>query len=204
MKRNHLRELPVGFKRLMSGRAIASFLIIVMALGLSGKMSLGQSEDAGGKIKPPTAAKSMSTKNAKSAQGAIATVLQPNRSPLITFRILFMTGSASDPEGKEGVADLTASMLAEGGSRRMTYEQITDAFYPMATSFSSQVDKEMTVFSGTTHLDNLDRYYGIISQMLLEPGFRQEDFTRLKTDAINYLKVSLREANDEELGKEQL
>jgi zinc protease len=40
--------------------------------------------------------------------------------------------------------------------------------------------------------------------MLLDPGFRQEDFTRLKTDAINYLKNSLRGGNDEELGKEVL
>ncbi|HEX5704752.1 MAG TPA: pitrilysin family protein [Pyrinomonadaceae bacterium] len=131
-------------------------------------------------------------------------VLQPNRSPLISFRILFMTGSAFDPQDKEGLAALTAAMLAEAGSRQMSYEQIQDAFYPMASDFDWQIDKEMTVFTGTTHRDNLDRYYSIISQMLLDPGFRQEDFTRLKADAINFLKVSLREANDEELGKEQL
>jgi len=140
----------------------------------------------------------------RSTPAASNTVLQPNRSPLVTFRILFMTGSAFDPEGKEGLAALTAGMLAEAGSRQMTYEQIQDAFYPMATEFDWQIDKEMTVFTGTTHQDNLDRYYSIISQMVLDPGFRQEDFTRVKTDAINYLKVSLREANDEELGKEQL
>ena len=40
--------------------------------------------------------------------------------------------------------------------------------------------------------------------MLLEPGFHAEDLTRLKTEAINHLKVSLREGNDEELGKEEL
>src|SRR5688572_7443172 len=40
--------------------------------------------------------------------------------------------------------------------------------------------------------------------MLLDPGFRADDFTRLKTEAINYLKVSLRGGNDEELGKEVL
>ncbi len=40
--------------------------------------------------------------------------------------------------------------------------------------------------------------------MLLDPGFRQEDFARLKADAVNFLKVSLREGNDEELGKEYL
>ena len=128
----------------------------------------------------------------------------PNRSPLVTFRIIFMTGAAADPKGKEGVAALTAAMLAQGGSRTMTYEQIVEAMYPMATSFGSQIDKEMTVFTGTTHIDNLDKYYGLISQMLLDPGFRADDFSRLKTDAINYLKVSLRESNDEELGKEYL
>ena len=115
-----------------------------------------------------------------------------------------MTGAASDPKGKEGVAALTAAILSQGGSRTMTYEQIVAAMYPIFGSFGSQIDKEMTVFQGVTHIDNLDKYYGLISQMLLDPGFRQDDFNRLKTDAINYLKVSLRESNDEELGKEYL
>jgi len=131
-------------------------------------------------------------------------VLLPNRSPLVTFRILFMTGSANDLAGKEGLASLTAAMLAEGGSRTKSYSQITDAMYPMATSFQWQVDKEMTVFSGTTHVDNLDKYYSLIREMLLDPGFREDDFQRLKEDAINYLKNSLRGGNDEELGKEVL
>jgi zinc protease len=142
--------------------------------------------------------------SAATAPAKMNAVLQPNRSPLVTFRILFMVGSASDPKGKEGVAALTAALLSQGGSRAMTYDQITEAFYPMATGFNWQIDKEMTVFTGTTHLDNLDRYYGIISQMLLDPGFREDDFNRLKTDATNFLKVSLREGNDEELGKEYL
>jgi zinc protease len=132
------------------------------------------------------------------------TVLLPNRSPLVSFRILFMTGSAYDPKGKEGLASLTAAMLAEGGSRTRTLSEITDAMYPMATSFAWQVDKEMSVFSGSTHIDNLDKYYALIREMLLDPGFRDDDFKRLKEDAINYLKTSLRGGNDEELGKEVL
>jgi zinc protease len=134
----------------------------------------------------------------------IPTVLLPTHSPLVTFRILFNVGSASDPRGKQGLAALTAAMLAQGGTRTMTYEQIVEKMYPMATSFSWQIDKEMTVFTGTTHVDNLDTYYGLINQMLLDPGFRADDFTRLRTDALNFLKVSLRESNDEELGKEYL
>ncbi|HWW74228.1 MAG TPA: insulinase family protein, partial [Pyrinomonadaceae bacterium] len=144
------------------------------------------------------------TGGAAASATKIATVLEPTQSPLVSFRLLFMTGAASDPAGKEGVAALTASLLSEGGSRALAYEEITEAFYPMAAGFGSQVDKEMTVFAGTTHVDNLEKYYGIIRDMLLDPGFREDDFKRLKEDAINYLKVSLRQGNDEELGKEYL
>src|SRR5260370_16574984 len=72
------------------------------------------------------------------------------------------------------------------------------------TGLGSQRENAMTVFSGTSLLGNLQKYYGIISGMLLDPGFRDDDFNRLRTDAINFLKESLRGNNDEELGKEAL
>src|SRR5262249_1127396 len=105
----------------------------------------------------------------------VSSVLLPGTSPLVTFRILFTTGSAFDPPGKEGLAPLTASMLAKGGTRTASYDQIVQALYPMASSIDSQVDKEMTVFSGTTHVENLDRYYALLRDMLLDPGFRPDD-----------------------------
>ncbi len=140
----------------------------------------------------------------KPMNSKIATVFQPSQSPLISLRIQFLTGSVDDPAGKEGVAALTAAMIAQGGSKNMTYDEIVGQFYPLATSFGAQTDKEMTTFVGQTHIDNLPKYYSVIRQMLLEPGFREDDFSRLKADAINFLKVSLREGNDEELGKERL
>lgn len=128
----------------------------------------------------------------------------PGKSPLVTFRIVFRTGAASDPAGKEGLAALTASMLSDGGSKNKTYKQIVDAMYPMATNVSSRVDKEMITFTGETHIDNLDAFYALFREMLLEPGWRKDDFDRIKDNTINYLRVSLRGNNDEELGKEVL
>jgi len=134
----------------------------------------------------------------------MASVLLPSSSPLVSLRLLFNVGPASDPKGKEGLAALTASMISDGGSRAMSYEQIVEAMYPIATEFHSQVDKEMTVFYGATHVNNLQKYYQIISGMLLDPGWREDDFKRVREDAINFLKVNLRGNNDEELGKEAL
>lgn len=161
---------------------------------------------AQGRATAAGARKTSMTNTTKPAAAAakLASVLEPSQSPLVSFRLLFMTGPASDPPGKEGVASLTAALLAQGGSRSMPYDEIVGAMYPMATFFGWQADKEMTVFSGTTHVDNLDKYYALVRDMLLDPGFREDDFARLKSDALNYLKTSLRQGNDEELGKEYL
>ncbi|HJT90133.1 MAG TPA: pitrilysin family protein [Bryobacteraceae bacterium] len=128
----------------------------------------------------------------------------PSKSPLVTFRIVFTNGSASDPVDKPGVAYLTAMMLAHGGSRDLAYQQILDAMFPMAASLNAQVDKEMSSFSGAAHVDNLQAYYKLVRAMLLDPGWRADDFQRVKDDAINFLRVGLRGNNDEELAKEVL
>ena len=181
-------------RRTLSALLVALFMLAPLAAFAQRRARTAQNQMTSSSKQPTVAAKA----------APIASVLEPSQSPLVSFRLLFMTGAASDPQGKEGVAALTAAMLSEGGSRAMPYEQIVEAFYPMAAGFGSQVDKEMTVFAGTTHVDNLEKYYSIIRDMLLDPGFREEDFTRLKADALNYLKTSLRQGNDEELGKEYL
>jgi zinc protease len=138
------------------------------------------------------------------ARAQIRLVDLPGKSPLINFRFVFETGSAHDPEGKEGAAYLTAQMLGQAGTKDLTYKQVLDALFPMASSLGVQVDKEMTVFSSQTHEENLEAFYKIFRAMLLEPGWREEDFKRVKEDAINFLRVTLRGNNDEELGKEAL
>ena len=138
------------------------------------------------------------------ALAQIRVVDLPSKSPLVTFRLVFTTGSAADPADKPGVAYLTAMMLARGGTHEMTYQQILDALFPMATTVNVQVDKEMSTFSGATHTDNAEAFYQLFRAMLLTPGWREEDFQRVKDDAINFLRVSLRSNNDEELAKEAL
>jgi zinc protease len=132
------------------------------------------------------------------------TVTLAGKSPVVTLRVVFTIGAAADPGDKPGLAHLTAAMLAGGGTKDLTYRQIVDALFPMAGSVTAQTDQEMTVFSGATHVDNLDAYYELFRTMLLEPGWREDDFKRLKDEAVNALRVGLRGNNDEELGKEVL
>ncbi len=132
------------------------------------------------------------------------TVTLSSKSPIVNIRLVFTTGAAADPPDKPGLASMTAAMLSSGGTREKTYKQLLDEMFPMAASVSGRVDQEMTSFSGNTHVENLQAYYALFRSMLLEPGWREDDFKRLKDQAINNLRVTLRGNNDEELGKEAL
>ncbi len=131
-------------------------------------------------------------------------ITQKSVVPNVMVKLLFTAGSVKDPQGKEGLAALAAAMISEAGSKSMRTDEINKALYPIAGSFSNQVDKEMTVFTGVVHRDNWRKFFDVVLPQLLTPGLRQEDFQRLKDLQLNYLKQDLRNNNDEELGKEEL
>jgi zinc protease len=139
-----------------------------------------------------------------SAAVPMRTIELPSESPLVDVSIRMQAGAAFDPPGKKGLAMLTASMLAQGGTAKRRYEDVQRALYPLAAGLSAQVDKETVLLSGTVHRDNLEAWYAVVREMLLEPGFREEDLVRLKQQQVNAIRTSLRANNDEELGKEAL
>ena len=56
-------------------------------------------------------------------------------SPLVDIAFLVHAGAGFDPEGKKGLAALTAALLTDGGSEAKTIEEINDAMYPLASGF---------------------------------------------------------------------
>jgi zinc protease len=147
---------------------------------------------------------SLAPKTAAAAKAEAPVVLQKTTLPQVNFKLLFTVGSAHDPAGKEGLAALSAAMVAEAGSREMRIDEINKALYPMAGSFGEQVDKEMTTFTGSIHRDNWKPFLDVVLPQLSEPGLREDDFQRLKDSQLNSLKEDLRSNNEEELGKERL
>ena len=129
---------------------------------------------------------------------------QSNSSPLVDVSILIHAGAGQDPEDQKGLASLTAAMVTDGGSVTHSIQEINAAMYPIASGFNAQVDKEMTRLSGQVHKDNLDTWYGLVRNQLLRPGWREQDFERVKTQLTNAVRTGLVGNNDEELGKEVL
>jgi zinc protease len=124
--------------------------------------------------------------------------------PNVAFKLWFETGSQNDPQGKEGLAAITATMISEGGTKDRPYEEILEDLFPLSASYNVSVDKEMTVVNGIAHRDAAGSFYPLMMDALLSPGFREDDFERLKSRAIDTLEKQLRYSSDEELGKATL
>jgi zinc protease len=146
-----------------------------------------------------------SASQARADQNGIRTVLLPSpSSPLVTIRLVFQVGSADDEPGKEGIAALTAAMLGEGGTVKRTWSQVLDALYPIAADIHFYGDKDAFVFMGTVHRDNLDAFANLLAEQILTPRFSDDDFTRLRQDALDFITKTLRGNDDEDLGKQAL
>lgn len=128
-------------------------------------------------------------------------LLQVESDPTISFNIWFKVGSVNDPEGKEGLAYLTAQLMVDGETEKNSYETILESLDPIAGSYSAKIDKEMTTFKGRIHKDNIDLFYELFTDMLMQPKFSTEDFERIRKQTISSIENDLRYASDEELGK---
>ena len=143
-----------------------------------------------------------------SNQGAEAPIrmslLPSPSSPLVAFRIQFRCGAINDPPGKEGLNALTAMTIAQGGTRELTYQEVTERLYPMAATIDAQADKELTTFIGNVHRDHLKAYYDLLTGILLQPRFDESDFKRSRDILLAAIETNLRGNDDEGLGKAAL
>jgi zinc protease len=136
---------------------------------------------------------------------ANAPVLLPVPSdPTVSFSLSFPAGSQMDPPGKEGLAYLTATLMAEGATARNSYAAILEQLYPMAAGYQVRVDVEQVTFTGRVHRDNLTAFTDLLLDAILRPAFAADDLERLRQRALAHLTRTLRYSSDEELGKAAL
>jgi zinc protease len=141
---------------------------------------------------------------ARYARGVEPVLLPVADDPNVVIKLWFRTGSQDDPQGKEGLASLVGDLVSGGGTRTLAFDQITERLFPLAATYGASVDKEMTVVTGIVHRDNLEFFYPLFLEAVTAPGWRDDDFARLRDDALSGIEKTLRFSSDEELGKAAL
>lgn len=130
--------------------------------------------------------------------------LKQSNSNKIVVKFVFKNGSVTDPQGKEGLTFLTASLVQQGGTGDLSFSQIQEKIYPWAASYSSSVDKEVSIFTFAVPADFIDQFYPLMSGLLLSPSFSEEDFSRVKSNQQNYVEQVIKASSDEDYSKAAL
>jgi len=119
--------------------------------------------------------------------------------PVIHFKVMIKSGSKDDSKGKEGLAYFTANLLRRG-TKSFSREQIEEMLDLISARLDIQTEKEVIVISGTTLKENLEKFYQLFTEVILNPTFPQEEIEKMKVDQINTIENI--KQDDTELTKE--
>ncbi len=99
--------------------------------------------------------------------------------PLVAFTLLIRRGASSDPAGKDGLAAVTADMLDEGSGDRSAIE-IHEALARLGAQFDTDIGSDATVASVTVLSRFTQRALELLSDVVVRPANREEDFLRVR------------------------
>lgn len=120
--------------------------------------------------------------------GIVLYFLEDHELPLVNISVVFRTGAAYDPDGKAGLAGLTARTMRTGGAGTMTGGEIDDALAFHGISLQISMEADM----GLAHLSALKedwtKGFDILSQILANPAFEEEKLQLAKDLAIEDLR----------------
>jgi zinc protease len=120
--------------------------------------------------------------------GMVVFIAEDKALPLVNVSITLRAGSWLDPEGKEGLAAMTGSLMRTGGTKSLTAEELDERLDFLA----AEVFTGMGDTSGSAGLnclaDNLDDALAIFVEVLREPRFQEDRLALARQQALQQMK----------------
>jgi len=128
--------------------------------------------------------------------GPVAYVVSDRELPLVSISILVHTGEYLQPEGKEGLAELTGYLLARGGIKSKTAEELEERLAFLAARLSSGIgDTEGNVSLNLLSKD-LDEGLAILREVLATPRFQEDKIALRKQQLLQAMKQRNDDSSD--------
>ncbi|MEQ8227320.1 MAG: pitrilysin family protein [Rhodospirillales bacterium] len=126
--------------------------------------------------------------------GIEAWLVQDHLNPIISMRLAFRGGSALDPQGKEGLANMVSSLLDEGAGeldskafqQTLQDNSITLRFDEGRDSFGARLQ---------TLTEYRDLAFDLLHKAMTEPRFDKEPVERLRTQILAQLRHEQEQAD---------
>lgn len=135
---------------------------------------------------PPAPLKLPSMERFTLSNGLRVVLMENHKVPLVQFEMIVRGGTALDPDGKTGLATLTAEMMEEGAGGRSSLE-FADAVDFLGASISAYAGAHSAGVSLFTPLSKMDSALALFADMVLRPGFPEAELERLRKERLTTL-----------------
>jgi len=123
--------------------------------------------------------------------GIVLHILENHELPLVNINALVKTGTMYDPQGKAGVAELTAYVMRTGGTKKLSSTEIDKQLDSIAASVSLSMSLESAQIKFSILKENLEKGIDLLSQILLQPALEKDKFelaVQLKKEELRRIK----------------
>lgn len=175
-------------------RRLASFGLLLAALVTTAPALYAQQPDRTTPPKPgaPPALTLPAIGHHTLSNGLAVWLVESHKVPLVQVNVTLRSGSADDPAGKFGLANLTAGMLDEGAGGRSALE-ISDAIEGLGATLATTSSFDATAVRLNVPVGRLGAALPLLADIVLRPTFAAADLERLRQERL----TSLLQARDE-------
>jgi len=135
---------------------------------------------------PPPTLKLPPIRHLKLSNGLPVVLLEKHTLPLVQMELIAMGGSAMDPVGKSGLANIAAAMMEEGAGSRDAL-QFADAIDFLGASISAFAGQHTSGVILHTPLSKLDSALSLFADVVLKPKYPAEELDRQRKERLTTL-----------------
>ena len=120
----------------------------------------------------------------RALSNGVSVVLAPvDKLPIASVIVMIDAGAVCDPQGKEGVAQLTAELLLEGTLKRDGVA-LTDAFEKLGASAEVTTDWDGAIISLTVMNSRLGEAIALLGEVVRSPSIPDREVERLRAERL--------------------
>jgi len=120
--------------------------------------------------------------------GPVAYIVPDRELPLVNISIMIHGGDYLEPQGKEGLADLTGYLLARGGTASKTAEELEERVDFLAANLGSGFGDTQGSVSINLLRKDLDEGLAILREVLTAPRFQEDKLALRRQQMLQDMK----------------
>jgi predicted Zn-dependent peptidase len=170
----------------MRFRRIAPIIAAVIALVHPLQLSAQPDRSGPPKMGPPPVLTLPPIRHLALSNGIKVLLLEKHTVPLVQVNLVVRAGALMDPDGKAGLASMTASMLTEGAGGRNALE-FDDAVDFLGADITATAGFSVMGIALHTPLAKLDSALSLLADVARRPRFPAEELERMRKERLTAL-----------------